>query len=514
MRDPKEEWNRLRAENRQLRDQFGNGVRPAIPQSSWAYAGYDDPESACQSLFWASASGDPKLALDSLCPEARASWAQCSEEEVAAFVSRLQKMAQHSASFQILGQRKISDDEVELITDNHPDRPDIENCRWTFKRVGSEFDARDQTLYVDIGGDPAWYCIEVGVRGFALSMSKVHDVVIRGLEMRNNRQPGGQWPLVSVSDCERVTMDQCRIFRGDFCGLGMGSSKQCLVRGCDLSDNGCVGLGMGQTEDCTVEDCTLLRNNYRRFSGDWGVAAGMKNIPGNKRTTIRRCECAYTIEGEGIWFDTDNSDIRILDNVCHDNDDCGIFFEINKGGGVIAGNLVFGNHGRGIYVSGSQSTWVVHNTVVENLAGIVAMTRAKDEPPRNTRVLNNLLIRNYVTGESLTRGCDLTLEMTPDPAWRRDMGSVADYNVYACNAWAPTMRHNWNDNHTLSEWQQRYDQDRHSIQAEVLYERFGTAFRLLGEKGLDVAGPLPGPVAAVWKPVNPKRVGANRTSWP
>ena len=59
----------------------------------------------------------------------------------------------------------------------------------------------------------------------------------------------------------------------------------------------------------------------------------MKNIPGNKRATIRRCEAAYNIEAEGIWFDTDNSDIRILDNVVHDNGNGGIFFEINKGGG-------------------------------------------------------------------------------------------------------------------------------------------------------------------------------------
>lgn len=139
LQERKGEWNRLCGENRQLRAELGNGVRPAIPQSSWAYAGYDDPESACQSHFWAAASGDPKLALDSLCPEARASWAQCSEEEVAAFVARLQKSARNRPSFQILGQRNISDDEVELIIDMYPDSPGVENFRPTFKRVGSEW---------------------------------------------------------------------------------------------------------------------------------------------------------------------------------------------------------------------------------------------------------------------------------------------------------------------------------------------------------------------------------------
>ena len=224
------------------------------------------------------------------------------------------------------------------------------------------FDPKEQMLYVNIGGEPGWYTIEVGVRGETLSISKVHDLVIRGLEMRHNRQPGGQWPMVSIGECQRVVVEDCKVYFADFNGLSLGRAKDCVVRRCDLSHNGCTGMGLSLTEDCTVEDCTLLFNNYRRFADGWGVAAGMKNIPGNKRATIRRCEAAYNIEAEGIWFDTDNSDIRILDNVVHDNDNCGIFFEINKGGGLIAGNLAYGNHGRGIYVAGSQNTWVVHNT--------------------------------------------------------------------------------------------------------------------------------------------------------
>ena len=376
------------------------------------------------------------------------------------------------------------------------------------------FDAREQALYLYIGGEPGWYAVEVGVRGFALTVTKAHDVVVRGLEMRHNRQPGGQWPLASIGGCQRVTLEECKIRYADFTGLSVHGSKECVVRRCDISWNGAIGLAMGLTEDCLIEECTLLFNNYRRFYGDWGVAAGTKCIPGNKRTTIRRCEAAFNDEAEGIWFDTDNEDIRILENVCHDNGDCGIFFEINKGGGVIAGNLIYGNHGRGIYVSGSQNTWVAHNTVAENSAGIVAMTRAKDEPPKNTKVLNNLLLFNYTAGDTVTRGCDLTLEMSPDAAWRADMGSVSDYNVYANNSWAPTMRHNWNDNNALAQWQERYDQDRHSRLLPVTWERSATGFRLLQPRGLDVAGPLPNAVARVWKPRNPKRIGADLTHWP
>jgi hypothetical protein len=139
LRAQKEEWEKLCAENRQLRSEVGDTVRPPVSQDAWAYVGYGDPESACQSYFCASVSGDPKAILDSLCPEARASWGQCSEGEIAAAFANTEKAWRKRPSYQILGQKKISDDEIELIMTVRPDRSDIENLRMTFKRAGAEW---------------------------------------------------------------------------------------------------------------------------------------------------------------------------------------------------------------------------------------------------------------------------------------------------------------------------------------------------------------------------------------
>ena len=141
------------------------------------------------------------------------------------------------------------------------------------------FDPADQTLYLKMAGEPGWFSIEVGVRGFVLTAEKVHDVVIRGLEFRHNRQPGGQWSMASLGQCERVTIEQCGFRLSDFCGLGIGQCRACTLRNCDLSYNGNTGLGMGACQDCLVEDCTLLFNNYRRFHAGWHCG-GMKCIPG------------------------------------------------------------------------------------------------------------------------------------------------------------------------------------------------------------------------------------------
>jgi len=376
------------------------------------------------------------------------------------------------------------------------------------------FDPATQTLYVKIAGSPTWFSIEVGVRGFVLTAEEVHDLVFRGLEIRHNRQPGGQWPMVTLSRCERVVVEACKVYQADFCGLGLGGSKHCTVRRCDLSYNGNTGLGMSLSEECLVEGCTLLFNNYRRFRSGWH-AGGMKCIPGNRRCTVRDCEVAYNVASDGIWFDYDNEAIRILGNVVHHNDGGGIFFEINKGGGVIADNLVYANRGRGIYISGSQKTWIAHNTVALNHGGIVGMPRGDDWPLEEVRVLNNLLIRNTIATTGFQRGADLTLFMgcaDHDPFERTVTSNHSDHNVFAQSDPPPTMRHTWNPDNTLAQWQARFSEDLHSQVLPIEMRQTGPSFRLLSTRGLDMACELPAELAGVV--AKSARVGCSRTEWP
>jgi hypothetical protein len=377
------------------------------------------------------------------------------------------------------------------------------------------FDAADQTLYVKMAGEPGWFSMEVGVRGFVLTAEKIHDVAIRGLEFRQNRQPGGQWPMVAIGQCQRVLIEDCKVYQSDFCGLSVGKCKDCTVRHCDLSYNGNTGMGMGECQDCLVEGCTLLFNNYRRFHSGWHCG-GIKCIPSNTRCTIRDCEAAYNIASDGIWFDYDNGDIRILRNVCHHNDGAGIFFEVNKRGGIIADNLVYGNRSRGIYISGSQNLWVAHNTVAcNNEGGIVCMPRGDDWPLANIHILNNLLVRNYITADTITRGCDLTIYMgCPEygPYRRTATSNHSDDNVFADTGWTPTMRHSWNPDNTLAQWQERFKEDLHSALMPIAFEQRGTGFALTASDRLKNAAPLNDDVDAIVQP--PPHVGCCRSAWP
>ncbi|NOY79390.1 MAG: hypothetical protein GXP31_00140, partial [Kiritimatiellaeota bacterium] len=358
------------------------------------------------------------------------------------------------------------------------------------------FDPTTQQLYVKISGNPSWFCIEVGVRGFCLTLANVHDVVVRGIEFRHNRQPGGQWAMAAVRNCRSIVLENCRFEFADFAGLALGRSKQCAVRGCDLSHNGNSGLAMGECEECRIENCTLLANNYRHFNAGWH-AGGMKCIPRNRRCTVRQCEAAWNIASPGIWFDGGNGDVRILENVVHHNDGPGIFFEINDGGGIIADNLVYANAGRGVYVSGSRHTWIVHNTVAGNEAGVVCMPRGDDWPLEDVHILNNLLLCNGIAAEKIGRGCEITLYMGPEPGKRTVFGNHSDGNVLSNIAWTPTFRRDWNPNSTLQEWRTRFGEDLHSKIAPIDFERPGAGFRLVGDR--PAAGAVL-PDGLAWRP--------------
>jgi len=87
-----------------------------------------------------------------------------------------------------------------------------------------------------------------------------------------------------------------------------------------------------------------------------------------------------------------------------------------------------------------------------------------------------------------------------------------DYNIYADAPGIPTLRHSWNPDNTLQQWQQRFNEDQHSKLLPVRFEFRGMAFKLLSREGMDAAGPLPEQCG--WKPPAPERVGASTMQWP
>ena len=376
------------------------------------------------------------------------------------------------------------------------------------------FDRTTDDLFIKIDGQPGWSVIEVGTTGFPLQVSNVHDVNIDGIQVRDNRQPGGQWPMCTVSQCQRVVVENCSFSDSDFCGLSIDRCEDVDVLLCSMNRNGDSGLSFSKCTDCKADGCLMNGNNTRHFNTGWH-AGGSKCIPSNIRVTIENCEAAYN-DGPGIWFDTDNTDCRIIHDVTHDNNGPGIMYEINPHGGLIADNLTYRNKGRGIYVSGSEHVDVVDNTVAENDTGIVIMPREDPYKAQYDLVQDNLFLGNYIAGDAKFRGCDLTLFLNLDNAGKRgELTNHSNSNLYALEQCKPTVRAEWNNDIEIGSWQKSFGEDPDSREGSFEYNIFGDAFKITDPRAnvkRAIATPLP--AGLPWKPTHSKLVGSSITSWP
>ena len=144
------------------------------------------------------------------------------------------------------------------------------------------------------------------------------------------------------------------------------------------------------------------------------------------------------------------------------------------------------------------------------------MPRGDDWPLANIHILNNLLVRNYITADTITRGCDLTIYMgCPEygPYRRTATSNDSDDNVFADTGWTPTMRHSWNPDNTLAQWQERFKEDLHSAPHadRVRAERNG--FVLTASDRLKNAAPLNDETLMRFVQP-PPHVGCCRSAWP
>ena len=159
----------------------------------------------------------------------------------------------------------------------------------------------------------------------------------------------------------------------------------------------------------------------------------------------------------------------------------------------------------------------MNNTMADNIEGIRVVDRGGWQVLRNTTVMNNLLLWNTEPGDTdQGAAADLLFWMHADPNDKRaDTSNHSDHNVF--NAGTPLILkpgYGFGNTRTLDQWQQRFGEDLHSRVLPVSFESSHRGFRLLGREGLDVGGPLPEEVTAIWKPAYPGQVGASITHWP
>lgn len=342
-------------------------------------------------------------------------------------------------------------------------------------------------------GSPTEHPPEVAVRGAWLYVYGSH-IVVRGLAMRHASTTAfANWPACNLVG-DNIVLENCVISWGDFVGVSLAGKANRLSHNV-IACHGAAGAG-GTGENHLIENCRFIYNNVDRYNTDWH-AGGAKLIPEFRRGTIRRNEFAHNL-GPGLWLDGACNQNVIDGNFSHDNEGAGIMVEISTGN-LVMNNVSIANRnllsgpfrnaegkedhmayseqriaparflklyhagdGRGIYISSSPETKVLHNTTYLNEAEGICV----EGPPRSDGT-NTVSTRDYVVLNNISvfnHGSQLTLR--PEGKANQSL-AISDHNllfsvgaVLAKNGWEGTSTFD------LKEWQKVSGQDAHSIDAD------------------------------------------------
>jgi parallel beta-helix repeat protein len=253
-----------------------------------------------------------------------------------------------------------------------------------------------------------------------------------------------------------ITIDNIKVIDCDGAGLTIRGDNN-VIKNSVFSRCGQFGVA-GSGRNVKWFNNEITHNNTRGFYKEWG-AGGMKFMGASPLGGVSGLHDSEFVgnrvlfnKGDGIWFDTDNRNNLIANNIVAYNQGSGIHYEISYSG-VIRNNYIFGNTQRGIYVSNSADTIVEHNLVVANgMEGIYAQNapkRAEKYPARNNKVTRNIIAWS---GKHAIR--------LPDA----DYNNFSDKNLIVD---ASPRYGVWDDSNnptvtSLAAWQQRFAQDDNS----------------------------------------------------
>lgn len=256
------------------------------------------------------------------------------------------------------------------------------------------FDYEADRIY--LGDDPrSFEIIETSTTPFAFGGTGVRGVTVENLIVEKYASPV-QFGAIGGSPPEQFPYDwtirrvEARLNHGGGLGIGPGMT----IEHADVHDNGQIGIighGEDQSNDkpgysalVTIRDTRIHRNNVLGFQ--WRHEAGATKFKACTSGFLFEGNWVHDNQGSGPWWDNDNYDTTVRDNLVENNLGAGIFYEISYGSTSIIGNVVRGNGvddealAPGIFVSNSEGVEVRGNTVVGSPQGILGISRRDRDP--------------------------------------------------------------------------------------------------------------------------------------
>jgi len=259
------------------------------------------------------------------------------------------------------------------------------------------YDAAAQILYVK----GPWSTlqdrtVEVSTRSYAIFGSDLHDLSLSSLQVAHSNTSATMQNGAVTLYGSRLVLDRIDVKYADGAGFDITGNNN-VLRNSSASLCGQIGIKM-RGHYAQLLNSTMTYNNTRGFN-KWWEAGGAKFVgDGGLKSSTVAGNRAYFNAGDGLWFDTNNSNNKIRDNSIAYNSGMGIHYEASQTGTVFR-NIIFGNGQRGIYLPNSMNSVVHNNLIVGNALEGIAIVDVRGATAQNDLALTPA--GNYVAANVL-----------------------------------------------------------------------------------------------------------------
>jgi len=247
-----------------------------------------------------------------------------------------------------------------------------------------------------IATDPNGHTMEATVAGTAIQSSGADGVAIRGATIEKFA-----YNAISTT-ADRWTISNSEIRHVHFEGIGLAEGTGHVIKDSRVHHNGVIGMTAVKVNDFTVQGNEFDHNNYLRTGPSYGHHEGSIKILLSHDVVIRD-NWSHHNYGDGLWFDYDNYNILIENNLLDKNTRHGLHYEASFDATVRYNTIrdngtEWAQQGAGIFNSTSKDVDYYGNRIANNAIrsiGIVWHDRGRHNT-RGERQSSNLNFHDNV----------------------------------------------------------------------------------------------------------------------
>lgn len=351
-------------------------------------------------------------------------------------------------------------------------------------------------IYVRLAsGEPTDHLIEVTTRehAFIPAHSGIGYIRVKGLTFQHvgNAYPFPQYGMVSLAGGDHWILEDNTLEWANGIGLDIGSDgnsagaprpgASIIVRRNTVRYCGVEGIGGMGTRDALIEDNLIEWCGWADAERGWEAAGAKFHRATNM--LFRRNVIRHIRHGNGAWWDVDNANCRVTQNIFADIStvSAAVHFEMTPARNMIDNNIIWdvrnaepgtpgqrGCAGSGIFDNASSNLIITQNLVGRcDNAGIFAIVR----PDRGRPVAEGNLVANNIFARCKAGIVFLSTNNTADGNVYVDMPTAFQglfTGTPALSNGSDAWRHiTYGD---LASWQTAHGWDLHSVVADARIE--------------------------------------------